>query len=369
MRNRVFYGAVLAILLTSVAVFTFDIHQVRAESMMSVLIESDGTVHPSEAPVKRIGDVYILTDNIYYLIVESDSIVVDGAGYIVHGVSLYEASNVTIKNMEIFGPDGIDLRNSDNNKICHNTIIDNSTAKRDLTDGILLINSTYNAINENVVRNFDMGIVLDISDGNIIRENLVSNTTRYEGWENFIVVGGIIIERSSSNIIEGNSLLKNRDGVGLMDSFDNIIYHNNFIDNVFQIRDWYFVGYGVPSINTWDNGYLSGGNYWSDCTGQDSDGDGIGDSPYVIDENNQDLYPLMSPWSPRPQSPIPTINELLETVKTCALLVIGAISAIVVLGGIMVLIAFFWYIGTHAPKSARSEVRHNLMLKRQSGHL
>jgi hypothetical protein len=48
----------------------------------------------------------------------------------------------------------------------------------------------------------------------------------------------------------------------------------------------------MGSVNSWDNGVE--GNYWSDYHGADANRDGIGDTPYLIDETNKDNYPLMA---------------------------------------------------------------------------
>jgi hypothetical protein len=62
--------------------------------------------------------------------------------------------------------------------------------------------------------------------------------------------------------------------------------------------------YSFLSNNIWDNGYPSGGNYWSDYNGTDKKSglsqtlpgyDGIGDVPYIITGDNSDGYPLMQP--------------------------------------------------------------------------
>jgi len=83
----------------------------------------------------------------------------------------------------------------------------------------------------------------------------------------------------------------------LSSSADNWFYHNNFIDNTQQVY-FYYSGYA----NTWDDGYPSGGNYWSDYSerspdASEIDGSGIWDTPYVIDENNQDNYPVVPEFS------------------------------------------------------------------------
>jgi len=78
-------------------------------------------------------------------------------------------------------------------------------------------------------------------------------------------------------------------GIYLYQSFNNRFYHNNFIDNTYQV-------YSYASTNAWDDGYPSGGNYWSDYTGVDANGDGIGETPYIIDAENSDKYPFVNPW-------------------------------------------------------------------------
>jgi len=70
------------------------------------------------------------------------------------------------------------------------------------------------------------------------------------------------------------------------------------------------------STNIWDDSYPSGGNYWSDYEekypdAEELDGSGIWDTPYEIDWNDQDNYPLMKPWTPTP--PIPTTIDQLKT--------------------------------------------------------
>jgi hypothetical protein len=76
-------------------------------------------------------------------------------------------------------------------------------------------------------------------------------------------------------------------GISVIYSSDTSIFHNNLEKNGVQAY------VENAQDNQWEDGYPSGGNYWSDYNGTDADHDGIGDTAYVIDANNTDNYPLM----------------------------------------------------------------------------
>jgi parallel beta-helix repeat protein len=118
---------------------------------------------------------------------------------------------------------------------------------------------------------------------------------------------GIEIVWSPSNRIYENSIEGNGDGIWVSQSDNNVIFHNNFINNTHHAYEYPYTT--KPSFNEWDNGYPHGGNYWSDYNGTDlysgqhqnvTGSDGIGDIPYVTFTNNTDNYPLMNPYTDDP---------------------------------------------------------------------
>jgi len=203
------------------------------------------------------------------------------------------ANNVNIKNLTIenSGPwlsMGIFIFYSNGNTIDCNTILNNAL-------GIYINTSSSNIINRNrIVSNMD-GFGLRSSFNNNITDNDIANNDNGMWlWK----------DPSSGNRITGNNITANRDcgfALGLSAS-NNSIYHNNFVNNPIQV-----LLNDTSVANIWDNGYPSGGNYWSDYEGSDllrgvlqneAGSDGIGDIYYVINENNTDFYPLMGSFGP-----------------------------------------------------------------------
>jgi parallel beta-helix repeat protein len=204
---------------------------------------------------------------------DRDSTVVNGSG--TGTVISMTAGNVKIKGFTIkgSGPHGADsgifAREFSGNEISHNTITNNS-------DGIHFESSSGNVISDNIISfNNNHGIYLAVSS-NLISGNTIANNDN-----------GIDLWLSRGNVISGNIISSNNEGISLdRTSGDSIIYHNNF-NNTDQVES--------ISSNSWD--YDDEGNYWSDYNGTDKNQDGVGDTPYIIDESNRDNYPLMGMFS------------------------------------------------------------------------
>jgi len=288
MKRRMVSAMTLMLLLTSMLMLAYKVRPVKASG--TIYIRADGNIDPPTAPITTVDNVtYTLTGNItsdaHGIVVLRSNITIDGAGYTLQcigalstGIYVGSGSNVTIKNAKIKDFDsGISFFGNTPalkfNRVLGNDIVNN-------TRGIMGGGFSYNISGNNIINN-TWGVELFASSNNTIAgNNIIANDHGITLWD-----------ESSNNSIFGNSIDSNIYGISLVyGSSDNQIFHNNFINNTMQADSW---GYN----NTWDDGYPSGGNYWSDYNGYDSDHDGIGDTPYFIDENNTDHYPLMGMFS------------------------------------------------------------------------
>ncbi len=148
--------------------------------------------------------------------------------------------------------------------------------------------SWYTIIKGNEVHHNSDGICLDSCYFSTVEKNLVYAN---EGS------GIIFMYISSRNTIKENILLSNGDGIGVALFWhgfgEHRVYHNDILDNHVQIHGHK----GSVNFQYWDNGYPSGGNYWSDNRGQDTNQDGIGDTPHRLIGESRDNFPLMKPWN------------------------------------------------------------------------
>ncbi|UCH89898.1 MAG: right-handed parallel beta-helix repeat-containing protein, partial [Thermoplasmata archaeon] len=219
-----------------------------------------------------------------------------GTNHLDAGVAIISASNCSIwdNNVSSNGGSGFSILTSCYNNIKNNFITNNKEY------GITVrYTSTHNNIINNVIKN----------NCNNKNPNVAGLTLVYHSSYNVIsgnkinynhLHGMIFYSSCDYNLVKLNSISANNNGITfILTDIGNIFYLNEFINNTKHInstttsRTWNSI---VKITYMYNNTNFTNfmGNYWDDYTGKDNNGDGIGESPYLIN-TEKDSYPLVKP--------------------------------------------------------------------------
>jgi parallel beta-helix repeat protein len=255
-------------------------------------------------------DTTLTEDYFGQIVIDADGVTLDGDGHMVIGPGpdvwireFDEEMNMCLPNMPIGilleGRTGVTVKNCHVTNFSYGFILGDShgntlqgnTANGNAYSGFMLESSSNNNLLNNTANgNSDgdaqVGFYLGMSFGNTLQGNTANGN-----WV------GFSLEESDGNIFEANTAKDNTEFGFQAWGSNNAFFHNNLIGNTIQVAVAPHGHAARACANTWDDSYPSGGNYWSDYEGVDADGDGIGNTPYVIDENDMDRFPLMAPFS------------------------------------------------------------------------
>ena len=192
-------------------------------------------------------------------------------------------------------------------------IMGNSIKSGSTVTGLIVTGSECNVTN-----NMILGRINLTGSSNLISQNSFYSLIMQSSDENIIDSNGfkyLQIESCNNNTISGNNISYDNVPyiIEIHDSSTNVFYgnlveavywntnlrlgvqtqNNTFYGNSFFGEDELISTEAAIYHNLWDNGIY--GNFWSNYNGTDLFGDGVGDVPYIINENNKDRYPLINP--------------------------------------------------------------------------
>ena len=303
----------------------------RAVTLRNNVLDNNwgGPFYMDEMSVHNPGEPFQISSNdidpsntvdgkpVYYWVNENDKTVPSNAGYVV----LDNCTNITVKDLSInrksagyfyYGNSGISLIRTADSTISTNSLNGTGIYISYSSNNILVANNkiTYAGVqswgdNISIVENSislskDNGISIGGSPANaIVTKNLLTECEI-----------GIKLQQSSQNKITENSIANCNTGINFFSSSNNVFTRNSFINNTQQAFEshyslqWPLETYYQSFDNNWD------GNFWSDYNGTDANLDGVGDTPYIVFENNTDHSPLMAPFTsidvPATPSPSPS---------------------------------------------------------------
>jgi parallel beta-helix repeat protein len=257
----------------------------------------------------------------YYWNKQHQRTVPSDAGYVL----LINCSEITVSGLNIdkggrFNSYSIILVDTTNSVVCDNII----TAG----NGIRIMNNRSNASNVSVLRNYlttgmQSGINTTIASNTFVNKGIMPGSDAVIAYNNFTECDIAVNMQGYRNVVRNNNFQNNQVAIHIFGGGNNQIYHNNFLDNSKQVDEqhsdvtqWPLDTYYTSFNNTWNQPYPSGGNYWSDYTGNDLNKDGIGDKPYHIIENYTDQYPLIQTTNtiqPATENLLPTEKEQIQT--------------------------------------------------------
>jgi nitrous oxidase accessory protein len=316
------------LLLLSVLLYTFP--KIEAEARTIVVPEDYGSIQEAIDYAVDGDTVYVKAGTYHENLVinkslsligeDVDTTIVDGNPPEGYRIPIkIQCDNVTVSGFKLlYGYAGITVGEVKFCSVSGNRIAGNQ-------HGILLVGTSFSNVTENYFEQIQLSsaIQLSYSNYNLVAGNYVDNCTEgIQIWQystNNTVIENTItncddvainLQYSDNNTITRNNVSNSGLGTSIYVANNNTITRNNYINNIEQLPsgewEWYAKSFGYNGSQN-----IIKHNYYSDYNGTDLNGDGLGDTPYVINEDHQDDYPLMHPVDVDSIPELPSLTPLL----------------------------------------------------------